>query len=129
MMSDIEKIRIDKWLWVARFYKTRSAAAAAVTGGKVHLNKQRVKPAHLIKRGDKLSVTRGIYEVILLIEDLLARRGPAKIAQTLYAETQESVIKRKELSELNRLSSQYIHSTSRRPDKRQRREIIKLQKK
>ena len=123
-----EKLRIDKWLWAARFYKTRSAAAIAVTGGKVHVNRQRVKAAHAIKRGDEVRISKGIYEIIIIINELLEKRGPAKVAQTLYTETEDSISKRNELRELNRLNSQYFESTPRRPDKRQRREILKLKK-
>ncbi len=123
-----EKIRIDKWLWAARFYKTRSAAATAVTGGKVHINKQRVKPAHLVQRGDTLKISKSIYELIIIVDDLLERRGPAKVAQTLYTETEESIVKREEMRELNKMSSQYIGTPNRRPDKRQRREIMKIRK-
>ena len=127
-MNDQTKMRIDKWLWAARFYKTRSAAATAVTGGKVHLNGQRVKPAHLIKANDKLSLSKGIYEIIITVQGLSERRGPAKEAQLLYEETSDSVAKREKMSELNRMSMQYLNASPKRPDKRARREIMKLRK-
>src|SRR5882724_11808836 len=91
-----EAFRIDKWLWAARLFKTRALAAAAVEGGKVHLNGARTKPAKHVKVGDTLIVHRGDDELILRILALSAQRGPAPTAATLYDETPESQAARAE---------------------------------
>ena len=87
-------LRIDRWLWAARFFKTRSSAAAAVTGGKVHLNGQRTKPAKAVRAGDRLDVRRGDLRWEVAVLATAARRGPASEARTLYEETPESVERR-----------------------------------
>ncbi|MGH8378977.1 MAG: RNA-binding S4 domain-containing protein, partial [Gammaproteobacteria bacterium] len=81
------KIRLDKWLWCARFFKTRSLATAAVSGGKVHVNGERVKPAHEVRVGDQLTITRGTERYEIIVRALIARRCPAEEAQQLYEET------------------------------------------
>lgn len=83
-------MRLDKWLWCARFYKTRSLAAEAVRGGKVHLNTERTKPAKSVAVGDRVSITRGPYRYRIEVQALPLRRGPANEARTLYLETDES---------------------------------------
>ncbi len=122
-------VRIDKWLWAARFYKTRSMAASAVNGGKVRLNGQRIKPSRQLSVGDELRLTKGLYEYTIIVEGLSSRRGPAKFAQTLYTETDESIAKRRELSEVNRQIRKDLEVPKHRPDKHQRRELIRLRKK
>ena len=87
-------IRIDKWLWAARFFKTRSLAREAISGGKVHLNGYRVKPGRALKPGDSLRVQRGEEEFTIVVVELSTRRGPAPVAQTLYEETEESRVRR-----------------------------------
>jgi ribosome-associated heat shock protein Hsp15 len=91
-MTDDERnrVRIDKWLWAARFYKTRALAAQAVEGGKVHLNGERVKPAKALKAGDALTVRNGPFTWIIAVAQLSDRRGSAAIAAQLYRETGES---------------------------------------
>ena len=86
-----EKVRIDKWLWAARFFKTRSMAAQAVSGGKVHLNGARIKPARIVQKGDELRIRRGEVEFVVIVQDIADRRGPAREAQLLYEETEASI--------------------------------------
>jgi ribosome-associated heat shock protein Hsp15 len=118
--------RLDKWLWHARFFKTRSLATAAINGGKVHLNAERVKPAHRVRVGDRLSLSLqgivGEFEVLRLP----LRRGPASEAATHFAETAASAERRIKLKE-----QQWIENFSRprpepRPDKRERRRLMRL---
>lgn len=87
-------LRIDRWLWAARFFKTRSSAAAAVSGGKVHLNGQRTKPAKAVRPGDRLDVRRGDNRWEVTVLATAERRGPASEARTLYEEAAESVERR-----------------------------------
>ena len=89
-MADDEKVRIDKWLWAARFYKTRTLAAAAVTGGHVHVNGARVKAARTVAIGDELRIVRNELEFVVIVQALSDKRGPAPVARTLYEETEES---------------------------------------
>jgi len=120
--------RLDKWLWHARFYKTRSLATAAINGGKVHLNAERVKPAHRIRVGDRLSLSlQGIvaeFEVLGLPE----RRGPAAAAAAHYLETTASAARRAKLREQQRLAQASRPRPEMRPDKRDRRRLMKLQR-
>ncbi len=92
MTSDGQRVRLDKWLWAARFFKTRALATEAVQGGKVHLNGQRAKPAKDVREGDAITITRtGASPVTLHVRGLSDRRGPATAAQELYEETAESI--------------------------------------
>src|SRR5947209_1042317 len=83
-------VRLDKWLWAARFFKTRSLATDAVAGGKVEVNGDRAKPAKAVKPGDEIRLRVGPYKHVLVVRQLGERRGPASVAQTLYEETQSS---------------------------------------
>jgi ribosome-associated heat shock protein Hsp15 len=118
--------RLDKWLWHTRFYKTRSLAMTAIAGGKVHLNGERVKPAHRVRIGDSISVSlQGIvaeFDVLGLPE----RRGPANEAQAQYRETPQSAERRERLREQHRLADQSRPRPAERPDKRDRRKLLKL---
>lgn len=120
--------RLDKWLWHARFYKTRSLATAAINGGKVHLNAERVKPAHRVRIGDRLSLAlQGIvaeFEVLGLPQ----RRGPPAEAQTQYLETPASAERRSKLREQQKLAQASRPRPDGRPDKRDRRRLMKLQR-
>jgi len=123
MSSCDKKVRLDKWLWAARFYKTRALAGEAVTGGKVHLSGQRVKPSRSVKIGDCFEVHRGYERYQVIVTDLSERRGSASAAQTLYRETEASIEKRGSEAEKRKLAMmQRPHSES-RPDKKQRRQI------
>ena len=123
-MPDVA-VRIDKWLWAARFFKTRSMAADAVTGGKVELNGDRVKPAKSVKVGDELKIRLGFYEHVIAVRGLSEQRGPAVVAQALYEETPESAAARAKLAE--RMRYEMPKGTeSGRPSKKDRRDIRRL---
>ncbi|MCW8923298.1 MAG: S4 domain-containing protein [Gammaproteobacteria bacterium] len=124
-----ESIRIDKWLWAARFFKTRSLAAEAVSGGKVHLNDNRVKPGREVKAGDHLTIHRGGYTFELTVLDVNKQRRPAKEAQLLYQESEASIEKREEQAEMQRLAASSRPSSDRRPNKRERRHIVRFTRK
>ncbi|MCK5229185.1 MAG: RNA-binding protein [Desulfobulbaceae bacterium] len=122
-MAEGNKVRIDKWLWAARFFKTRSQAAHAVSGGKVHVNGVRIKPACIVNRGDELCIRRGEYEFVVIVQGLSGKRGPAVQAQTLYEETEESIMARESLREQRRMLAAEQSGPVRRPTKRDRRLI------
>ena len=119
-------VRLDKWLWAARFFKTRSVAREAVSGGKVHLNCNRAKPGRTIKIGDELRIQRGYEEYVVTILEASSRRGPATVARTLYEESEQSQINREKLAEERKLIHQQKATHERRPDKRQRRNIVRF---
>jgi len=123
-----ESIRIDKWLWAARFFKTRSLAADAVTGGKIDVNGARAKPSRIMRLGDKLSIRRGPYESTVVVKGLAKLRGPASEAQLLYEETEES-IRRRELTsaQLTLERPPEFHSPG-RPSKKDRRAVLRFTK-
>lgn len=116
-------MRIDKWLWAARFFKTRSAASTAISGGKVHLNGERIKPARMVKPGDTLEITRAQQCMTVKINALNAQRRPAREAQELYSETEESLKKRESEAQTRRLLRAMDPTLPRRPNKRERRQI------
>ena len=120
-------VRIDKWLWAARFYKTRSVAAAAVAGGKVQLNDARVKPAKPVKIGDRLVVRAGPYEWLITVVGLSGKRGPASEAQNLYQESEESHQAREQIALARKAERLAAPAYAKgRPSKRDRRRIIKF---
>lgn len=124
-----EKVRIDKWLWAARFFKTRSLAAKAVSGGHVHLNGSRVKAARPVQEGDSLVIRRGELEFTVIVQGLSGKRGPATVARTLYEETQDSIQAREASREERRLIHASAARPQGRPDKRDRRKIRKFLRK
>lgn len=124
-MNTQQKIRLDKWLWASRFYKTRCLAADAVNGGKVHVNGQRVKSSRPIQVGDQLEITCGQYQAVVNIKELSERRGPAKEAQKLYQETEASVEQRELKTQQRRLLNANMPQTKGKPNKHQRRKIRK----
>ena len=115
-------VRADKWLWAARFFKTRSLAMEAINGGKVHLNGVRIKPARKLVAGDVLAIRKGVYTFVVTIETLSMQRGPAETARALYAETEESKQQRQTLREEQAMLGKSVKH-ERRPDKRARRQI------
>jgi ribosome-associated heat shock protein Hsp15 len=123
MDSCEKKVRLDKWLWAARFYKTRALAGEAVTGGKVHLSGQRIKPSRSVKIGDCFEVHRGYERYEVIVTDLSERRGSACLAQTLYRETESSIDKRGIEAEKRKLAMMQRPHFESRPDKKQRRQI------
>lgn len=116
-----EKLRIDKWLWAARFFKTRSLAAQAVEGGKVKLNGQRVKPAKELHLGDAIEIHVGDYAWQVMVRELSARRGPAEAARKLYEETEESQARRLAQVAIRRVEHEPAAEIHGRPTKRDRR--------
>lgn len=124
-----EKVRIDKWLWAARFFKTRSMATQAVNGGHIQVNGSRVKPARTIQVGDALLIRRGQAEFDVVVLELSAKRGPAVQARTLYQETEESALRRTQDAEKRRMGEPAGLSPARRPDKRERKKIRKFLRK
>jgi ribosome-associated heat shock protein Hsp15 len=123
-----EKVRIDKWLWAARFFKTRGLAREAVKGGKVELNGTRVKPGRTLSEGDQLTVRRGddIYDIT--VRDLGDRRLSAALAQEKYQEDPASKARREAAAEQRKLDYHARADRQRRPDKRQRRQIVRFTK-
>lgn len=127
MSDDSDRVRLDKWLWAARFFKTRSLASDAVAGGKVDVNGERAKPAKPVKPGDEIRVRLAPYEHILIVRALAARRGPASAAHALYEETPESVAARERLAEQLRLApAAFVFQERGRPTKKDRRELSRF---
>ena len=116
-----EKFRLDKWLWAARFFKTRSLAAQAVEGGKIKLNGQRVKPAKELHVSDALEIHMGDYVWHVTVRELSARRGPAEVARKLYEETEESLARRQAQAATRREENEPAAQIRGRPTKRDRR--------
>ncbi len=121
-------LRIDKWLWAARFFKTRVLAAAAVAGGKVKVNGERVKAARSIRLGDGLSIHIGPYEYLVRVRDLSARRGPAAHAALLYNESELSRMAREEIAARLSAEARYATPAEGRPSKKERRQVILFKK-
>ncbi|MBM9520493.1 RNA-binding protein [Desulforhopalus vacuolatus] len=121
--KELNSVRIDKWLWAARFFKTRSLATKAVAGGKVHLNGNRVKAARAVEPGDTMTITIGTAEYHISVLALSERRGPATMARQLYEESEESSRAREEQREMRRMAGAGISQSAGRPDKRNRRKI------
>jgi len=127
-MTEEERHRLDKWLWFTRFFKTRSLATDAVAGGRVHLNGERVKASHVVRVGDRISLNLDGVVAHFDVVGLPARRGPAPEARTHYAETPESAAKRTEMREKHRLAEMSRPRPDTRPDKRERRRLVKFQR-
>lgn len=119
-------LRIDRWLWCTRLFKSRSQAADAVAGGKVHVNGRRVKPALALHVGDHVAITRAGYEFECEVLKLPERRGSAPIAQACYAETDAARAAREKYVEQSRLASAFAPRSLERPDKHGRRELRRL---
>ena len=124
--DDVRHVRLDKWLWAARFYKTRSLAKTAVDGGKVHLNGARTKPAKEVVPGDRLTLTRGEVEQTVTVVVVAERRGSATVAATLYEETPESIDTRERLRSERRMRAAGLSVPKSRPNKKQRRALREL---
>ncbi len=120
------KVRLDKWLWAARFFKTRSLATNAVSGGKVYLNEQRIKPAKEVHIGDKLKIRTGYTERTVIVQALSIQRRSATEAVLLYKETPESIEKREQARLLHRQNAALRPRGMGRPTKKERRLIHKF---
>ena len=121
-------MRLDKWLWAARFYKTRSAATDAVLGGRVHVNGARVRPAKELRVGDELELTLGVSRRVVEVLALSDKRGPAPVAATLYRETPESVEARERAAAERRLARPPGVDLGARPTKLERRRLESLRR-
>jgi len=122
--NENERLRLDKWLWAARFFKHRALATEAVAGGKVEVNGERAKPAKPLKVGDQIRLRLGPYEHIVIVRELSDHRGPAPVAQTLYEETPESKAERERLADQLRMSpATFVYEDKGRPTKKDRREL------
>ena len=126
MSEERPKVRLDKWLWAARFFKTRALAADAIEGGKVEVGGARVKRAKLVQVGDSMRLRLGPYEHIITVTGLSERRGPASVAATLYEETPESKKTREDLQFRMKVAAPQFAYDSGKPTKKQRRDIEKL---
>ena len=124
--SETSRVRIDKWLWAARFYKTRTLAADAVEGGKAQVNGERVKPAKVLKIGDTLDIRNGHFSWQVSVLALSERRGSAAEAAKLYSESDQSKNEREEKIALLKIERQSNPFPGGRPTKRQRRQIIRF---
>ncbi len=127
-MSD-KTVRLDKWLWATRFYKTRSLATEAVKGGKVHVNGLRVKPSKAAEVGQFLSINKSHQRIDIKVLGLSEKRQSFSIAQKLYQETKESIQRREEEAVMRKLANQAVPHERGRPTKRNRRKIIKFTQK
>ena len=119
-------MRLDKWLWAARFFKTRGLAQRAIAAGQVKLNDERVKPAHEVKEGFALSIRVGDYEWNVKVAGLSEKRGPAETARKLYEETEASRAERQRRTDLRRYGAEPAATLKGRPTKRDRRTIEKF---
>jgi len=128
--TQLDELRLDKWLWAARFFKTRGIAIKAINGGKVHVAGQRVKPAKTVRIGDVLSIRKGIYEFEITVEKINDKRRPASEAQTMYTESEESLKQRQLIALQRRMESEHRRDAANegRPTKKQRRQIIRFKK-
>ena len=122
--NNVESMRVDKWLWAARFFKTRSISKAAIEGGKVHHNSERVKVSKEIRVGMELTIQQGFDRKTIVIKALSAIRGAAPIAQQLYAETEVSIARRELLTTQRKLHN--LARPEHRPSKKDRRQISKF---
>ena len=123
-MPDFEnKTRLDRWLWAARFYKTRTLASTAVSGGKVHLSGQRVKASRSVKVDDCYEIVRGVERFEIIVQQLGDKRGSAQIAQLLYIETETSKILRERQAQQRKIAALAQPQSDHKPNKQERRKI------
>lgn len=122
-MTEVEKTRLDKWLWAARFFKTRALASQAVSGGKVHLNGQRIKASRPVKIDDCYQILRSQERFEIIVTGLSGKRGSATVAHRLYRETPESLSQRQSEAEKRKLAAMQRPSSDHKPNKQERRKI------
>jgi len=123
-----EPLRVDRWLWAARFFKTRALAAEAIAGGRVQVNGARARHAKAVRPGDVVRVRLGPYEHLVTVLGVSARRGPAPEAARLYAEDPEGRARRLHLAEQHRLAAHAFTLGEGKPDKKQRRELLRFKR-
>ncbi len=126
--DDGEVVRLDKWLWAARLFKTRALAVEAIGGGKVQVNGERVKRSKTLKAGDQVRVRKGPYEYRLTVRSTAARRVSPKHVATMYDESEESRVARERLIEQHRMASAASNQTDGRPTKKERRQITRFKR-
>lgn len=122
-MDDEIKVRLDKWLWAARFFKTRAIASQAVNGGKVHFHGQRIKASRSVKTNDEYEIHRGYERFIIVVKQLKGKRVSAPLAQMMYQETEASILRREKESEQRKLAALSKPISTTKPNKKQRRQI------
>ena len=127
-MTIPNRVRLDKWLWAARFYKTRGLSADAIDGGKIEVNGERAKRSRLVQSGDRLKIRIGPYEHVITVKDVSEKRGSAPIAQALYEEDPESRKAREVMAAHVRAMNANTGYESGRPTKKDRREIERLRR-
>jgi ribosome-associated heat shock protein Hsp15 len=123
-----EHVRLDKWLWAARFFKTRGLAAQAIDGGKIQVNAERAKRAKPLHLGDELRIRQGPYQHIVVVRGLSEHRGPASVATQLYEETPESLAARQQMAVQIKSMDSALRAGGERPTKRDRREIERFRR-
>ena len=121
-------MRIDKWLWIARFYKTRSRAKAAVMHGKIQINGDRIKPAKEVQRGDLVSIKEDYFSREYRVKEFREQRGSAKVAQTLYQETEESIVRTEDAAARQKSNYDSVLRPSSKPSKSDRRTLARLKR-
>src|SRR5699024_6803738 len=119
-------VRLDKWLWAARFYKTRTLAREMIDGGKVHYNGQRTKASKIVEIGATIRLKQGNDEKVVIVQDLQTVRRSAEQAEQLYYETAASIEKRQKIAQARKLNALTMPHPNRRPDKKERRRLIKF---
>jgi len=124
----VDTVRLDRWLWAARFFKTRGAATEAVLGGRAHVNGARAKPSKEVRPGDRLEVTVSDVRRELVVRGVAVKRGPASAAADLYEETPESITRREQHAEARRLAKPLGADLGARPTKRDRRRLDALRR-
>lgn len=129
MNDEQQRFRLDKWLWAARFYKTRSLAAEAVNGGHVRVNGARVKPARSVNIGDAIEIHKPPYTFSIEVRGLSAKRGSAAVASALYEEDPQSIARREAVRSQSRQQAILNPRPQGRPDKRQRRRLMRMRDK
>ena len=121
-----QNVRLDKWLWAARFYKTRALAREMIEGGKVHYNGQRSKPSKVVELNATLTLRQGNDERTVIVKRITDQRRPASEAVELYEETAESIEKREKMAQARKLNALTMPHPDRRPDKKERRDLMKF---
>ena len=125
-IEEKEAVRLDKWLWAARFYKTRTLAKEMIDGGKVHYNGQRSKPNKIVEVGATLKIRQGSDEKEIVVLALSTQRRGAPEAQLLYRETEQSIANREKLAMARKMNALSMPHPDRRPDKKERRDLLKF---